>query len=438
MGGRSADQVSHAINNWRANRGMARSIQRFYLLILLGAIVSIAVPVFLRVLLRSDRATQEDFAVYYFLGDELRHGVNPYTTYFTNQAHLDGLNIHGITHGTDPPTFLALIFDPLSRLSLRTAYRIWQLVNLVCLSAAILLLIGPSSGLTSRTGFILAALTVLYPPVVSHIWFSQSKFPVLLLLVLMMRSLRRQRVSYAGFALAAASLLRIFPLAMGGYLLLQQRWRVVGYTMLGILVGSAATFALIGLQNCVSFVTAAWLLVNDSAADIQRDISASLFVTRELHSILPHSAQIFEAIDRASIIGVDILILLATTFATLASPAKQDPDFRIFSLWIATSIFLLPVAWDYDLTLMLIPFAQLAVVASRGEASRRAIAMAVVSYLLLMWWEYVALSGDECGFLSMLTAYLSAYWLATDRPEAVNVPLLSAPYEIWRRLVCAG
>jgi energy-converting hydrogenase Eha subunit E len=86
-------------------------------------------------------------------------------------------------------------------------------------------------------------------------------------------------------------------------------------------------------------------------------------------------------------LAADLLVLAGTTLATLALPAREDPDSRIFSLWVATAVFLLPVAWDYDLTLMLIPFSQLAVVAARGEASRRAIAMAVLSYALLIWWE---------------------------------------------------
>jgi hypothetical protein len=131
------------------------------------------------------------------------------------------------------------------------------------------------------------------------------------------------------------------------------------------------------------------------------------------------------------------LILAGTTLATLALPERKDPDSRIFSLWVASAVFLLPVAWDYDLTLMLIPFSQLAIVAARAEASRRALAMAVLSYALLVWWEYVALSANEFGFFAMLTAYLSAYWLAVDQPDAVRVPILAIPSEIWRRLMPA-
>jgi hypothetical protein len=405
--------------------------------VVLWTIIVIAAPAFVAKIKHDNRATQEDFAVYYFLGQELRHGINPYTTKITTESRLNGLNIHGITHGSDPPTFLAFLFEPLSGLPLHTAYWIWQVVNVACFCIAIYLLIGPGSGLTFSTGLTLAALAALYPPVGSHIWFGQSKFPALLLLVLTMRSLRRGQEAAAGVTLATASLVRIFPLALVGYLFLQQRWRAILYAAVAILIGGAATVALVGLDNCVSFVTAAGMLVNDSAADIQRDISTPLFIGRQLQFIAAHASPIREAASKALIISVDIVIIMATIRATLAAPDRQDPDFRIFALWVATSIFLLPVAWDYDLVLMLIPFAQLAIVGARGEASRRAIAMALLSYLLLVWWEYIALSSNEGGFLSMLTAYLSAYWLATDQPESVKVPLLSVPGEIWRRLMPA-
>jgi hypothetical protein len=128
------------------------------------------------------------------------------------------------------------------------------------------------------------------------------------------------------------------------------------------------------------------------------------------------------------------VILITTIRATLAAD-KQDTDSCLFALWVATSIFVLPVAWDYDLVMMLIPFSQLAVVAARGTASRRAIAMAALSYALLFWWEYVAHSANEFGFVAMLSAYLSAYWLAVDQPGAVRLPIRAMPAELWRRLM---
>jgi hypothetical protein len=85
-----------------------------------------------------------------------------------------------------------------------------------------------------------------------------------------------------------------------------------------------------------------------------------------------------------------------------------------------------PTAWVHYLVLMLIPFAQMAIAADRGRANHRAIWMAVASFLLIS----LSTSGRtafgphprgglpimiaECSFGSLMMAYLSAYWFASD------------------------
>jgi hypothetical protein len=240
-----------------------------------------------------------------------------------------------------------------------------------------------------------------------------------------------------GTALALAILLRIFPLVLIGFLVLQERWRILTFTATGLLVGIALTITAAGYQNCMAFVLSLSAFANDTWNGIPRDLAANFFISRELLWLWPHPNAVMDTTRHVLIVAVDLMVIIATMRATLTVPAGKDPDLRVYSLWVATSVFLLPIAWDYDLVLMLIPFAQLAIIAARREASRRAIAMAMASYLLLIWWEYFALSQNECGFFSMLTAYLSAYWLAVDQPDAVKIPILSVPGEIWRRLIPA-
>ncbi len=111
--------------------------------------------------------------------------------------------------------------------------------------------------------------------------------------------------------------------------------------------------------------------------------------------------------------------------ATLIRKAGDDPDWRLFSLWVVTSMMLSPTMWLHVLVLLLLPFIQLVSAFSRNRASRRALDMAVVSVLL----AYVALASymldpgrypflktslEECGFAALLTAYISTYWFATD------------------------
>lgn len=415
-------------------RSLFARIGRLCIPALLWTVVGIAAPAFLSQIRHSDRAAQEDFAVYYLLARELREGVNPYSNNVIEVGRRYGMNIHGIVSATDPPTFLVAIMGPLTYLPLHTAYWIWQAANLLCLLVALYLLIGPGSGLSAWATITFTGMVALYPPVASHFWFGQSKFILLLLLVLTMRGLERGRIAAAGGALALAILVRIFPIVMAGYLVLTRRWRALGWTAMAMIVGIVVTVQFAGWRHSLDFIQSIPTIGHAAWNLIQRDLAAPVFISRQLRAFFP-AGNAPVMLGAGLTIAVDLAILVLTTMATLALPANEDPDSRIFSLWVATAVFLLPVAWDYDLNLMLIPFAKLAVAAARGVASRRAIAMAMLSYGLLVWWEYVALSANEFGFLALLAAYLSAYWLAVDQPGPVRLPLTAMPGAIWRRLL---
>jgi len=432
---RPTDGSNHTIRAEAAKSNSIGVISRICLPALLWTVVAIAAPVFVKQIWHQDRAVQEDFAVYYLLALELRQGIDPYSNNVIDQGRLRGLNIHGIVRATDPPTFLVVIVGPLTLLPLHTAYWIWQCVNMSCLIAAMYMLIGPRSGLPTWLGITLASLVALYPPVASHFWFGQSKFILLLLLVVMLRAMQRRRDALTGSTLALATLLRVFPIVMGGYLVLTHRWRALGWTIVAMSFGAVVTLAFAGWRNCLDFVLAIPSIGNASWNTIQRDVAAPVVVSRQLRVLFPYLGSSVGTVRLVLIVAIDGLILAGTTFAMLALPKRDDPDYRFFSLWVATAVFLLPVAWDYDLTLMLIPFSTLAVVSTRDAASRRAIVMAVMSYALLFWWEYVAHSANEMGFVAMLTAYLSAYWLAVDQPGAVKLPIRGIPAAIWRHLI---
>jgi hypothetical protein len=437
MSGGVSERVSESIPSEPHQGGLIVTILRLCLPALLWTIVGIAAPAFVNQMRHQDRAIQEDFAVYYFSALEMRLGINPYTTNFAQTARARGFDIHAIARSTDPPTFVVL-FEPLTYLPPRSAYWFWQAINFACLAASVLLLIGSRTDLHAVPALTLVALIVLYPPIASHFWFGQSKFPLLLLFVLMMRALKCGRDAITGSALALATLIHVFPIVVGGYLVLTRKWRALGWTIVVMFFGAAATLSFAGWQNCIDFIAAIPTIGNASWNLIRRDLAAPLFISRQVQAFFPNHGSAFEAIRLVLTIAIDGLILAATTLATLALPEREDPDSRIFALWVATAVFLLPVAWDYDLTLMLIPFSQLTIIAARGEASRRAIAMAVLSYALLIWWEYVALSANEFGFLALASAYLSAYWLAVDQRDAVNFPILEMPAQISRRLMPAG
>jgi glycosyl transferase family 87 len=433
----AVDRSNHGIADKPARPHLIGVIVRCGLPTMLWTIIVIAGPLFINQIRNHDRAIQEDFALYYFTSRELRDGINPYTTDLTGDAQASGLKIHAISHSNEPPTFLAVLMRPLTHLPIRRAYSIWQIANVICFVIAMVLLLGPDTGLAVWQAMTLAALATLDPAVAAVFWFGQSKLIALVLLVITMRLIEKQRPQLAGFTLASVAMLRGFPFVLAAYLLLQRRWRVLLAAIAGVALIGIVTIWIAGVSMCLRFVSALPTVYVDPWNSMHRDFSIYFVISRQTWAISRNPGPALDLLRHLLIAGVDLSVLAATCRATLVVPERQDPDSRIFALWVATAIFLLPVAWDHDLTLMLIPFAQLAVVAARGAASRRAIAMAVLSYASLFWWEYVAHSANELGFGAMLTAYLSAYWLAVDQPGAVRLPMHAIPSEIWRRLMPA-
>jgi len=384
------------------------------------------------------RAIRNDFAIYYVSALELREGINPYTTEFSSTAHHAGLEIKDVTKSTEPP-FALLLFEPLTSFLPFTAYVIWQTINFFSLCAALIILLRGDSRFSRPALWTLAAIAFAYPPVISHFFYGQSKLPILLMLVIAMRFLSVAGSDRtAGLMLAFAGLMRIYPLVLGGYLVLEGRWRALGWMLAGVFAGVLATTALIGPINCISFFQGLSYLTEDKWTAMSGDNAPLAMLIRSLQA-LSITSTLSGSTQHLILILINVLLLSFTVRATLAHRlGEQQAVMPILSLWVTTAIVLPPVSWDYDMTLLLIPFACIALAASRGEASRRSIVMALLSYLLIAVWRFSGIRDSEqassfAGYvlretasLSLLCAYYASYWFVLDS-AAEAIPLWQVP-----------
>ena len=368
----------------------------------------------------------EDFAVFYLSALELRADIDPYATNFEPLEERLGIYTRGIVHGTHPPTFLAL-FELFTKLPLRTAYWIWTGLNLAALVAALTLLLGRRSHLDTNTALVLAALAFWFMPVVPHFRFGQNNLLILFMLVLMMRWMEHRRDAPAGLIFALAGLIRIIPFAVGGYMILTRRWRALAYAAIGVVLGAAATVYVVGMRHTVSFFYAvpehydSYMWIAGPA-----NIAMESFISRMFWRIWgPQLGATLGLLRVAAIVCADLTVLALAVRATLMRKGGDDPDWRIFSLWVATSMMLSPTMWMHGEVLLLLPFLQLASAFVQKRASRRSLDMAIVSvslgYTALMTYFFVPesysflkTSLEECGFGSLLAAYVATYWFATD------------------------
>ena len=385
----------------------------------------------------------EDFGIYYLSAQLLHHGANPYLTDLGPPAARLGFDPGVATRATDPPAFL-LAVEPLTMLPLEASQRVWFAINLGALLLAIFLLLGrEESGLTGTTALSLAVLALLFPPVGNNLVDGQSKTQILLLLVIMIRMLDRKRERAAGLMLAAAGLLRVFPLLLLGYFLIRRRWRVVTYTIVGLAVGGLVTMFAAGVSNSLAFLfhapaflTRPEFLSNPCNISINAVISRGFwFVYGPILDWWPRLA------CRAAVVAADLAIFALVARAT-PSPRHDDHDWRALSLWTLAAVTLTPTAWFFDLSLMLIPFLLMASAVAKGTVSGRAYAMAAGTYflavaigvettLLMPGSTMISAWIENLDFAVLGLGFLATLWFSVDRWAASRS--IEKPSESYRR-----
>jgi hypothetical protein len=249
-----------------------------------------------------------------------------------------------------------------------------------------------------------------------------------------MRAMERERDGTAGLLIASAGLLRAYPLLLVGYFVIRRKWRAVAFAAAGIAAGVFVTVAVLGLTQSLSFIYGALWLTDYSVVNRVDNLSLGPFVSRTFWALTgTASGSSADWIRRAAVAVADIVVLGMTIRATLADANRGDPDWRIYSLWIATSIMLSPVGWHHYLVLLAIPFVQLVAAAADGRSSSRAVWMAALAYVLSavslrvfnrflippptefqLIFPWLARALEETSFIALLTGYIAAYWFATD------------------------
>lgn len=372
-----------------------------------------------------------DFANYYDSALALRSGIDPYTANLTAIGNKVGLETGALIHASETPFFL-LCFEPLTRFPPATAFWIWTALNLAALAIAIYLLVR-RPGLDASTAWLLGALILAFYPVGWNFFWAQSQVLAMALLVMAMRAMEDERDGAAGLIVALAGLLRAFPFLLLGYFALRRNWRALKFAIVGAIAGGLITLAVLGFAQSLSFLNGARYVADRDRMIFPFVISVAPFVSRMFWALFGSGSGLAaDWLRRAAIVAVDAIVLGMTVRATLVGVGRRDDNFRIYSLWIVASLLVSPIAWHHYLVLLVIPFVQIAIAASRDRASRRALWMAAASYTLAtvsvpityrlitrptgFQLAFPSLSAPllETGFFTLLMGYIAAYWFVVD------------------------
>ena len=359
-----------------------------------------------------------DFNLYYAWAVALRTGLNPYVTDLRPLEGRLGLTTNQLFHSANyPPTFL-LLFEPLTYLQPIVAYWLWITLNLLALAAILIILLRHEPSFTNWTKLSLGSLALLYYPIYNLFDYAQTQLLILLLLLVVLRSSQLRYNFEGGVALALASLLKIFPLAILGYLVLLRRWRTIAYAILSLTIGIALTVALVGRYNALAFRAQIGTLNGERGP-----MSVSGFVYHVFRMTFSQRAS-YKLLERIVTVLSEVAILGLTIRGTVKASSGPVGAELSFGLWLIALVLLSPTAWAHYGVLFLPSFVQLASAADRRVAPTLAIWSAVAAYAIA---EVVGLI-DPVGttpihkllFLSAILCFAFAYMLCTRSTEVAE------------------
>ncbi len=377
------------------------------------------------------RAYQNDFSVFYTSAVAIRHGIEPYTANLKPIGNHLGMYIGQLIHSTDTPSAL-LFFIPFSLMQPATAFWVWLIVNGAAFIVALILMLRPKySGLSIQTAYAICALALLYAPVTDNFIFSQRQTLVLLLLVLVIYSIEKDREAAAGLILAAAIAYRAFPVFVAGYFVVRRQWRMLGYVIVGLAVCGVLTIVGLGVPVCVSYLNGMRFATTSSNFD-PADVALRGFTIRMFACVFgDHPGAIIQFLQYLAIATGFVLIIAVTARVTARRRCHAGFDRRSFGLWVAVAVVLSPLSWIHYMILLLIPFAEIVSAAASQQCSRRALRAAIVSFALIgitfrlrldligpIWWARGVRYLAEGSSIALLIGFMAAYWLASDDPSA--------------------
>ncbi len=413
--------------------GLAYGLTRPSILVLLcaGTVMHLGIAI----AQAAARRREWDFSHYYVAALAMRHGLNPYAIDLRPLGRQIGLD--GIARATDTPFFL-FCFEPLTWFGPATAFWLWFGINAAALILAMILILRAAPRLDRRQVISLSAIMLLYPPLSNHIYFAQTQIVILLLAAVAMRAFEARRDRLAGLALAAAGLLKVFPLVIAGYFIVRRRWRALGWTFGGLVAGMVATIVAFGVERNVSFIAGTYLTRSPEFLARPANVALGSFVSR-LFWYATGSVAMSPWLNwtrMSSVALAELALLGLTIYATMPragagrgdASARGDRESREFALWVVAAIMLSPTAWIHYLVLLILPFMLIAACGWSSTTSARVLWLMVGSYAAISL--SMALAGstqnfltehpilkaalDECATLSLLLAFASAWFFARE------------------------
>ena len=331
---------------------------------------------------RSVERFSKDFALDYSSATAVRHGVDPYAPikelvgrYVHPPANV--LRNHVLPGGNWHPPFKIVLTIPLTLLPYQSAGVLWELITAACIAFAIGLF-GREVGWGPRTAAIAGIAACAIPVAQIDLSAGQLNGPILLLLVLAWRYLRRNADVAAGAALGVAAALKFFPAFLALPLLGMKRWKAFASAAVTAFVLTLAGLAVIGASSAGGYLGA----LRNEAFNYWETSPANVSWWGLATRWLAPNGWVHAGVDARTLAH----LLAAAGAVLLAVVAIRSPDGATGErFWAAVPLMLLAwtIVWDHYL-LLAAPWAILAVREALDRGSMRRVLVALLISIVIL------------------------------------------------------
>ena len=315
-----------------------------------------------------------------------------------------------------PPSSI-LIFLPFGKLDFYRAYAIWNLFGMILFVVSIILLL--------RELNVKANIWIISPMVVAIlagntvcevVRLGQLGFILLFLFVLIWIADRSRMWTTAGFLLAIAISIKLFPAFLMIYFAAKRRWSALISCLVSIVAIASVTAMIFGISTYREYFINvfprfywfknAWFNVSISGyfgrlLDAAPSIERHFFITEPLF-YSPTTAYILSSFF--SMITISIYL-----YSSMFCETGNNKDLS-FGLSLIVMILVSPIAWDHYLVILTIPIIQAFVMINKN----RSLCKLILICVFILWCISPSiLSSPFIGLYDAATPILSATVLST-------------------------
>jgi alpha-1,2-mannosyltransferase len=334
------------------------------------------------------------------------------------------------------PPFWAFCFIPFAIFPFRAALLLFTAISMLALAIGVWAFFADQDP-NIRRHLTVAGLLITFSffPVYDSLYMGQVNALLFLFLALVIYFARRDRPWHAGFFIALAALIKIFPAVLILFFAAKRQFKPVVAALLSMFILVAASLPVCGLGLYINYVSKVVPGQTDGGAFYRNQGFSGFFARLLTDNAYVHSLGNWPVLAHVLSTASGVLVLAAALWVA----ARRAGHYRVgkleFGLCLTATLLALPKSWEHYSVLLL--FAYLAIFRILQDTREVPRAATLLTFLSFCVWTFLLPTGVDYARLphsilmqplfsvkcvATLMLFVACVWLALAQTAKENAP----------------